>query len=42
MCGGNYTPWSKCPISSRDPPRRNGMVKIPEGIADDQLREVDI
>lgn len=41
MCGGNYLAWSKCPTSSRNPPRKNDMIKIPEGIADDQVREVN-
>ncbi|KAF3320751.1 poly [Carex littledalei] len=39
ICGGNYSVWSKCPTSSRNPPRKNDMIKIPEGIADDQVRE---
>lgn len=41
MCGGNYSAWSKCPTSSRNPPRKNDMIKIPEGIADDQVQEVN-
>ncbi|KAJ4753316.1 Poly [ADP-ribose] polymerase [Rhynchospora pubera] len=39
ICGGNYSEWSRCPTSLRDPPRKNEMIKVPEGIADDQLRE---
>ncbi|KAJ3675096.1 hypothetical protein LUZ60_004138 [Juncus effusus] len=39
VCKGSFSDWSKCPISTNDPPRNGNSVEIPEGIGDDHVRE---
>ncbi|KAL8501172.1 hypothetical protein ACS0TY_020650 [Phlomoides rotata] len=38
-CRGAYSEWSTCAFTTRDPPRREGQLKLPDSVKDSSVAE---
>ena len=39
-CKGFYSEWSSCTFSTRDPPRKDEPIKLPDSVQNSQVSDV--